>query len=74
MKFVDDVPELIYQSGDSKALREALYKSGEKGLGQGLDAAHHIVAGGSRFAEKTREILKKFGVGINDAVNGAFLE
>ena len=36
-------------------------------------AAHHIVAGTSKFANEARAILNKFGVGINDAVNGVFL-
>lgn len=36
-------------------------------------ASHHIVAGYSRKAADTRKILKKFGVGINDAINGVFL-
>lgn len=36
-------------------------------------ASHHIVAGYSRKAAETRKILKKFGVGINEAVNGVFL-
>ena len=36
-------------------------------------AAHHIVAGTSKFATEARAILTKFGIGINDAVNGVFL-
>ncbi len=38
-------------------------------------AAHHIVAGGSknRFAQASRDILNRAGVGIDDAANGTFL-
>jgi hypothetical protein len=36
-------------------------------------AAHHIVAGADKRAEIARGILKKFGIGINDAKNGVFL-
>ena len=37
------------------------------------NAAHHIVAGRAPDAEEARQILKKFGIGINDANNGVFL-
>ena len=37
------------------------------------NAAHHIVAGTARLAQDARDVLYKFGVGINDAVNGVFL-
>ncbi len=36
-------------------------------------AAHHIVAGNAPAALRAREVLKRFGIGINDAVNGVFL-
>lgn len=36
-------------------------------------AAHHIVAGNARLAAPAREVLQKFGIGINDAKNGVFL-
>ncbi len=36
-------------------------------------AAHHIVAGGARAAAPARTVLQRFGIGINDAVNGVFL-
>jgi hypothetical protein len=36
-------------------------------------AAHHIAAGADPRAEVARGILKKFGICINDAVNGVFL-
>jgi len=36
-------------------------------------AAHHIVAGSDTRATEAREILDKFGIGINDADNGVYL-
>lgn len=36
-------------------------------------AAHHIVAGSSRYGAHARAILQRFGIGINDAANGVFL-
>jgi A nuclease family of the HNH/ENDO VII superfamily with conserved AHH len=36
-------------------------------------AAHHIVAFGDKRAAGAQEILKNFGIGINDAANGVFL-
>ena len=35
--------------------------------------AHHIVAFKARDASRTRAILARFGIGINDAANGVFL-
>ncbi|MEZ4310031.1 MAG: AHH domain-containing protein [Polyangiaceae bacterium] len=35
-------------------------------------AAHHIVAGNAPAAAPARAVLEKFGIGINDAANGAF--
>jgi A nuclease family of the HNH/ENDO VII superfamily with conserved AHH len=35
--------------------------------------AHHIVAQEAKYAQKSREILQKFGIGIDEAVNGVFL-
>ncbi len=37
------------------------------------NAAHHIVAGNARKAAQARDILKKFGININDAKNGVYL-
>ena len=36
-------------------------------------AAHHMVAGSAPDAQAAREILSKYGIGINDAENGMFL-
>lgn len=54
----------------SRALRKNMIAAGvtpEVG-----DEAHHIVANDPR-AEPARAILKKYGIGINDAINGVFL-
>ena len=37
------------------------------------NAAHHIVAAGAAAAKATREIIEKYGVDVNDAINGVFL-
>ena len=36
-------------------------------------AAHHIVAIGAKAAAPARAVLKRFGIGIDDAANGVFL-
>jgi hypothetical protein len=36
-------------------------------------AAHHIVAGSAKNAARAREVLRRFGIDINDAANGVFL-
>lgn len=36
-------------------------------------AAHHIIAGNAKLAEPARTILARYGIDINDAVNGVFL-
>ena len=37
-------------------------------------AAHHIVAGGSKYAKDTRKILARFNISVNDTANGVFLD
>lgn len=37
------------------------------------NAAHHIIAGADKRAVELRVILQKYGIDINDAVNGVFL-
>jgi hypothetical protein len=39
----------------------------------GLDAAHHIVAGGAPDAADARAVLARYGIDINDPVNGVWL-
>lgn len=55
----------------SKKLGAALIKAGKVRL-DGHEA-HHIVAGGHEWAEPAQEVLKKFGIKLDDAVNGVFL-
>lgn len=47
-----------------------------KNMGSSISAAeeaHHIVPSGHRRGVEAREILEKYGIGINDAVNGVGL-
>lgn len=53
------------------ARMSAEYSSVAKAFG-GTEA-HHVVEGNAKSAAKSREILKKFGIGINDAENGVLL-
>ena len=48
---------------ENKGVEEPKYKN----------AAHHIVAGAAKLANDARNVLKSFGISINDAVNGVFL-
>jgi hypothetical protein len=48
-----------------------LETSGE--IRQAGEAAHHIVAKASRFAEPARQVFQKVGIKVNDAVNGVNL-
>lgn len=36
-------------------------------------AAHHIIPATAKGAEAARKILKKYGIGINDSINGVYL-
>ncbi len=55
----------------SKALGAAMEAAG---ISRPLSsAAHHIVPGGARAAEPGQAALARFGIGINEAVNGVFL-
>ncbi|NRQ32984.1 hypothetical protein HII36_14205 [Nonomuraea sp. NN258] len=68
----DATPVLVHNSGPcSKTLGENLEKAGHRG-GPG-EAAHHIVAGKDLRAAPARKALDKFGIDINDAVNGVWL-
>ena len=72
LKYSDDMAEIVFKGGNSKKLANNLIKNGiERGENQ---AAHHIVAGGSKYAKDTRKILAKFNISVNDAVNGVFLD
>lgn len=68
---------LIEKSSRQK-LRENIYlrmesEFSEVAKGFGGTEAHHVVEGNAPAAAKSREILKKFGIGINDAENGVLL-
>ena len=72
LNYSDDMAEIVFKGGNSKKLANNLIKNGrERGENQ---AAHHIVAGGSKYAKDTRKILAKFNISVNDAVNGVFLD
>lgn len=52
------------------------YKNGDRGGKKPPDyknAAHHIVPILMARAQKARDVLIKFGIDLNDAVNGVFL-
>ena len=59
---------------DSKILRRNLENAGVDRPTY-ANAAHHIVAGGRKIdaAINSRNILKQYGIDINDAANGVFL-
>ena len=72
LNYSDDMAEIVFKGGNSKKLANNLIKNGiERGENQ---AAHHIVAGGSKYAKDTRKIPAKFNISVNDAVNGVFLD
>jgi hypothetical protein len=56
---------------DSRKLARNMEAAGE--IRPNLSDAHHIVAGGAGSAKVTRDLLKDFGIDINDADNGVFL-
>ena len=57
----------------SRKLTRNLKKAGINKPKDYKAAAHHIVAGGDPNAAKSRTILERFEIGINDASNGVFL-
>lgn len=63
--------KVVRKAWSSERLGKALIKAGKVRL-DGHEA-HHIVAGGSELAEKARKVLVKFGIKLDDAVNGVFL-
>lgn len=74
LKYSDDIAEIVFKGGNSKKLGDNIVKALGLSARPAGKAAHHIVAGGSRFAKDTRIILAKFNININDAVNGVFLD
>jgi RHS repeat-associated protein len=58
-------------AGSSRALGRALEAAGHvRPVGS---AAHHIVAAAAPEAAAARSVLQRFGIGLNDPVNGVFL-
>ena len=70
-EFRRDLEEVRAGRGSSRALARYLEISGVK-RPPGY-AAHHIAAGNDPRGEVARNVLQRFGIGINDAVNGVFL-
>jgi len=70
-EFKKDLEEVRAGRPSSRALARYLEISGVK-RPPGY-AAHHIVAGDAAAAVEARSVLNRFGIGINDAVNGVFL-
>ena len=73
MDVVQDISDFILLKKDSYVLGKNLEAAG---YARPEDAAaHHMVASGSRnaSAEQSRALLDKFGIKVNDAVNGVFL-
>jgi hypothetical protein len=72
-----------YHDATRELFAAAQGKSSRRALGRALEAsgvarqpgyeAHHIVAGGFEDADPARQVLQKFGIGINEASNGVFL-
>jgi len=66
------VKTIFREKFSSRTLRNNMIKVGKE-VPDFKNAAHHIIAGGSKEAEDARKILEKFGISINDASNGVFL-
>lgn len=68
----------LTESASAKKLRDNLYsrmgiEEANVAKAFGGTAAHHVIEGSDKAATKSREILKKFKIGINDAENGVLL-
>ena len=66
------IKEVLSEIPSSRTLRNNMVAEGIK---EPLysHAAHHIVAGYSKYAQEARRVLNKFEVGINHYANGVFL-
>jgi A nuclease family of the HNH/ENDO VII superfamily with conserved AHH len=74
---------LAFELASDDAVAARAIAPSSRALGRALEAAgharppgsaaHHIVAGGAERAAPARAVLDRFGIGINDAANGAFL-
>lgn len=68
----------LTEASSRRKLRENIYARMEKEYSNvskafGGTEAHHVIEGNAKAAEESRKILKKFGIGINDAENGVLL-
>lgn len=68
----------LNETASAKKLRDNLYarmgvEESNVAKAFGGTAAHHVIEGSDKAAAKSREILKKFKIGINDAENGVLL-
>ena len=66
------VKEVLSEIPSSRILRNNMVEEGITAP-KYAHAAHHIVAGNSKYAKEARAVLKKFEVGINHYANGVFL-
>jgi RHS repeat-associated protein len=71
--FVGAGAVLVHNCSPSQTLSKNISQA-TKLQPQAGEAAHHIVAYGSKKAQEARDILAKFNVGINSAENGVFLK
>ena len=73
-KFSDatDWIKILSETANSKVLRDNMTAIGKLAPDY-KHAAHHIVAGRAEGAFEARSILWKYGISVNDAVNGVFL-
>lgn len=68
----------LTEASSRRKLRENIYARMEDEYADvakafGGTQAHHVVEGNAKAAQASREILTKFGIGINDAENGVLL-
>ncbi|MBK9258447.1 MAG: AHH domain-containing protein [Polyangiaceae bacterium] len=61
----------VVATGSARALGRNMKRAGMKRLAG--EFAHHIVAHGADKAKDALKILQKFGIGVDDAVNGVYL-
>jgi len=75
LRYGNDTYEVIDIAKDianSKTLRNNMLKYGAV-VPEYKHAAHHIVAGNSKYAEEARDVLTAVGISINHYSNGVFL-
>jgi hypothetical protein len=68
---VGDEEIWVHNCPSSRVLGRALEAAGH--FRPPSSAAHHIVAGTAKIAADARAALRRFGIALDDAVNGVFL-